>query len=207
MLTLSKGLDILSMVKKKQLAYIDALSRHGGPTSELVPIAGLESLSLDGLSTAINTALQTTSAHAATSDKSVKRAKVIIDGIDFLLAAQAGVDAVRLQQFVRKTQSLCQSLVLTCSADSPLLHNRDEAATPIEREHSAFITTEAHLAWFVLQLRGLDSGTAKDVTGVLRVSQGGNYDAAGHTSSGLREGEWLYRCKGDGNVTMWTRGE
>jgi elongator complex protein 6 len=57
-----------------------------------------------------------------------------------------------------------------------------------------------------MQLRGLDTGAAKDVTGVLRVSRGGSYDEDS-AKSRLEEGEWLYQLKGDGSVRVWSRGQ
>lgn len=130
-----------------------------------------------------------------------------MDGLDFLLASQPGIDAMRLQQFSGKILALSRSLIVSCSADSPLLHNRAESASPLEREHAAFITSAAHQARFVLQLRGLDTGASRDVTGVIRVSNGGNSSAGQETTTAPDEGEWLYQCKGDGSVRIWARGE
>ncbi len=72
----------------------------------------------------------------------------------------------------------------------------------------------AHQAGRVLQLRGLDTGAARDVSGVLRVSSGGGDAEVGRVEGGggegevsAEEGEWLYLVKGDGSVRTWTRGE
>jgi elongator complex protein 6 len=75
----------------------------------------------------------------------------------------------------------------------------------------------AHQSRWVFQLRGLDTGSAKDVSGVLRVSNGGaggdeDETKAAHTlPSGafgsLPDAEWLYQLKGDGSVKAWGRGE
>ncbi len=72
----------------------------------------------------------------------------------------------------------------------------------------------AHQAERVLQLRGLDTGAARDVSGVLRVSKaGGGAEVEGRGGGGggggvcVEEGEWLYQVKGDGSVRVWTRGE
>ncbi len=71
----------------------------------------------------------------------------------------------------------------------------------------------------MLQLRGLDTGAARDVSGVLRVSKGGGGaeverlegggggGGGGEEVCGVEEGEWLYQVKGDGSVRVWTRGE
>jgi elongator complex protein 6 len=83
----------------------------------------------------------------------------------------------------------------------------------------------AHQAERVVQLRGLETGAARDVSGVLRVSRGGaaaSWDrrdavdeVAGRGEEGEyeergeeeQEGEWLYQVKGDGNLRVWKRGE
>ncbi|KAF7512283.1 hypothetical protein GJ744_001851 [Endocarpon pusillum] len=75
----------------------------------------------------------------------------------------------------------------------------------------------AHQAERVVQLRGLDTGAARDVSGVLRFSNGGAAAAAAAGLEGTEggeaavkeeeEGEWLYQVKGDGSVRVWTRGE
>lgn len=70
----------------------------------------------------------------------------------------------------------------------------------------------------MVQLRGLETGAARDVGGVLRLSRGGaGFDEAGDQESdgdtGVagagpgQEGEWLYQVKADGSVSMWARGE
>lgn len=82
------------------------------------------------------------------------------------------------------------------------------------------MTSTAHQAERVVQLRGLDTGAASDVSGVLRLSKGGA--AAGRLleegegsekireaseEGGGGEGEWLYQVRGNGSVRVWARGE
>ena len=58
-----------------------------------------------------------------------------------------------------------------------------------------------------MQLRALDTGTAKDITGVLRMSKGGSYDEHSEANATLEDIEWLYQLKGDGSARVWSRGE
>jgi elongator complex protein 6 len=62
-----------------------------------------------------------------------------------------------------------------------------------------------------MQLRGLDTGVAKDVSGVLRVSRVGGWEdlegKAEMKEDGTEDVEWLYQIKGDGSVRVWLRGE
>jgi elongator complex protein 6 len=52
----------------------------------------------------------------------------------------------------------------------------------------------------VVSLRLLDSGIARDVSGVLRVTNGGGGDG-----TGVEEGEFLYWVGGDGGLRVWQR--
>ena len=65
--------------------------------------------------------------------------------------------------------------------------------------HVAFIAGLAHQARFVMGLRLLDTGTAKDISGVLRVTRGPQGDD-------LEEKELLYFVGGDGGVRVFERG-
>lgn len=79
------------------------------------------------------------------------------------------------------------------SADDPLLHAQ---ATTLEREHAALVVGQAHAAGRVLALRMLDTGTARDVSGVMRIT--GPLEDEGR--------EYLYYVAGDGSVKVFERG-
>jgi elongator complex protein 6 len=78
-------------------------------------------------------------------------------------------------------------------------------ATPIETEHAALAIGLAHRARSVMQLRTLDTGAAKDVSGVLRISRGGGMTTT--EEENLEEREALYFIQRDGGVTVFGRGE
>ena len=65
--------------------------------------------------------------------------------------------------------------------------------------HIAFIAGLAHQARLVMGLRLLDTGTAKDVSGVIRVTRGPQGDD-------LEEKELLYFVGGNGEVKVFERG-
>ncbi|RYP53246.1 hypothetical protein DL768_001750 [Monosporascus sp. mg162] len=73
------------------------------------------------------------------------------------------------------------------------------------REHAAFALSIAHGAHMVMGLRMLDTGTAKDVSGVLRITCGGQHDQA--TENVADERELLYFVGGDGGVRVFERGQ
>ena len=79
--------------------------------------------------------------------------------------------------------------------------------TPLEVEHAAFAIGSAHRARMVMQLRNLETGAAKDVSGVLRISKGGGWDGENDAGSSWEEKEVLYFIQRDGGVTMFGRGE
>lgn len=101
------------------------------------------------------------------------------------------------------TQSV-HSTLLTLSADHPLLHSQ---ATTLEREHESLVLGQAHAADRVFALRMLDTGTAKDVSGVVRITRGGGaVDDAGEGTEDDEGKEYLYHVTGDGGVRVFERG-
>ncbi|KAJ9283938.1 hypothetical protein DTO021C3_8473 [Paecilomyces variotii] len=139
---------------------------------------------------------------------------LIIDQPDLLLAATGlshGISATDMGEWIMGLQQHVYSTVVTLAADSPLIHNasafaQQQQATPLETEHAAFVVGLAHRASMVMQLRNLDTGAAKDVSGVLRISKGGGPDQ--ETGEGAwEEKEVLYFVQRDGGVRVFGRGE
>ena len=96
------------------------------------------------------------------------------------------------------------STIITTAADFPLLQ---APTTQLEINHAAFVTGMAHLARWTVSLRGLDTGTARDVSGVLRVTRGTDDDyGAGFDGEETEERELLYFVGGDGGVRVFDRG-
>lgn len=67
----------------------------------------------------------------------------------------------------------------------------------------------AHRAQMVVQLRNLETGAARDVSGVLRASKGGAWsdDGSRDPESQWEEKEVLYFANRDGSVHVFGRGE
>ena len=79
--------------------------------------------------------------------------------------------------------------------------------TPLEVNHAAFVMWVAHQAVVVMETRALDTGTAKDVTGVLRITRGPATNTNAETEMGkFMEKEVLYYVGGDGGVRVFERG-
>ena len=100
------------------------------------------------------------------------------------------------------------SAILTCSADQPLVSSASEESkpTPIDAETAAFVTTQAHAARLVLSVRELDTGAAKDISGVLRVTKGGESYGLDEDEKDTKETELLYLVQRDGNAKVFSRG-
>lgn len=97
------------------------------------------------------------------------------------------------------TKQKVHATVLTLSADEPLVAAQ---TTILEKEHAALVLSLAHEAEAVISLRLLDTGTAKDVSGVLRITGGG-----GNLDRVIEEHEYLYHVGGDGVVKVFERGQ
>jgi elongator complex protein 6 len=95
--------------------------------------------------------------------------------------------------------------IITVSADYPLVTAHQ---TPLETDHAALLLSLAHQADFIMSLRLLDSGTARDVSGVIRVRVGeqttnGEQDI----QKRVEEKELLYFVGADGGVRVFERGQ
>ncbi|KAI5305609.1 hypothetical protein KEM56_003892 [Ascosphaera pollenicola] len=138
---------------------------------------------------------------------------LVIDQPDLLLAAGSGdsLGAAEMSDFIMGLREAVHSTVVVLSADSPLIYNTTPGSTPLEVEGASFVASMAYQARTVLQLRCLDTGVAKDVSGVLRVSKGGKsavtQKPSTTQSAGGDEREFLYHLKGDGSVSLFGRGE
>ncbi|EXJ64570.1 hypothetical protein A1O7_00907 [Cladophialophora yegresii CBS 114405] len=230
------GLDFQVLLRGKKIVYVDGLTDGSPPAgpgnSSLPPTTKLKALTLDELRRSMDVALKSwftattdtsTSGVGASSGSSSSagsadaKSLILLDGIDFLLACQPFISTVSLQALLSTLRTRSRALVLTCNADAPLLQTatsgNHDGGTPLERNHAHFLTSIAHQSRWVFQLRGLDTGSAKDVSGVIRVSKGGDggdgeneISTSGRTTD-LPDTEWLYQLKGDGSVRVWGRGE
>lgn len=93
---------------------------------------------------------------------------------------------------------------MTLSADQPLVSNHQ---TPLESDHAALLLGTAHQADFIMSLRLLDTGTARDVSGVLRITAGDRTEEDLDIQKRIEERELLYFVGGDGGVKVFERGQ
>lgn len=91
-------------------------------------------------------------------------------------------------------------MIIATAADLPLSQS---LATPLEISHTAFVMSLAHQARTIMSARGLDTGVAKDVSGVIRISKGAGELA---DEGDIEEKECLYYVGSDGGVRVFERG-
>ncbi|GAD92277.1 conserved hypothetical protein [Paecilomyces variotii No. 5] len=182
-----------------------------GPVKRL-HLSGRGQLALDALEQEIVTVINGLQGKKVTGDEE-DEILLVIDQPDLLLAATGlshGISATEMAEWVMGLQQHVFSTVVTLAADSPLIHSASafaqQHATPLETEHAAFVVGLAHRASMVMQLRNLDTGAAKDVSGVLRISKGGGPEQETGESA-WEEKEVLYFVQRDGGVRVFGRGE
>ncbi|KAJ0159955.1 hypothetical protein CTA2_8836, partial [Colletotrichum tanaceti] len=142
---------------------------------------------------------------AAISDVSAPGARTILvlDQPDVLLAASGeDLDGLALRNMLRDVQENVHATITAVAADEPLIAAQ---ATTLEKEHASLVLGLAHAAEMVVGLRLLDTGNASDVSGVLRITAGG--DAGGSRERVVEETELLYFVGGDGSVKVFERGQ
>ncbi|WQF89476.1 Putative elongator complex protein [Colletotrichum destructivum] len=142
---------------------------------------------------------------AAISDVSVAGARTILvlDQPDVLLAASSeDLDGLALRNMLRDVQEKVHATITVVAADEPLVAAQ---ATTLEKEHASFVLGLAHAAEMVVGFRLLDTGNASDVSGVLRITAGGDAGSSGERV--VEETELLYFVGGDGSVKVFGRGQ
>ncbi|KAL0938016.1 uncharacterized protein CTRU02_207747 [Colletotrichum truncatum] len=190
------GLDLEALVRGGKLAYVDGLSGlfSGSASPSVKGRRVLRGAKLPDIQRELE---------AAISDVRAADAKtiLIIDQPDLLLAASGEeLTGLALKNVLLDSQEKVHASVITTAADEPLVAAQ---ATTLEKEHAAFVLGLAHAAETVISLRLLDTGTANDVSGVLRITAGGNSDE----QRTVEETELLYFVGSDGSVKVFGRGQ
>ncbi|KAH6630143.1 hypothetical protein B0J18DRAFT_407439 [Chaetomium sp. MPI-SDFR-AT-0129] len=147
-------------------------------------------------------------ASGGNEDGEGRKVVLVIDGLDFVLAAldpypsvgsgnskgEAGT-AEAVKTMVMELREKTHAVIVTLAGDDPLIREQE---TTLEKQHAWFALSLAHEADTVLSLRLLDTGAAKDVSGVIRIT---------HTGASAEDHEYLYHVGGDGGVRVFERGQ
>ncbi|KAH8802683.1 hypothetical protein F5884DRAFT_903322 [Xylogone sp. PMI_703] len=202
------GIDLEKLGSQGRFVFVDGLSglfQPQGRTGVLEKGKGTVLASTDpqALLKDIERAIQQL---RSSSSQNEGKILLVIDQLDLLLAA--GGDAITpasLGDLLMSLREQVHATVLTLSADEPLVSAQQ---TPLETSHSAFLLSIAHQADYIMSLRLLDTGTARDVSGVIRITIGDqavNDDRDIETR--IEERELLYFVGGDGGVKVFERGQ
>ncbi|KAF7914064.1 uncharacterized protein EAF01_000470 [Botrytis porri] len=198
------NLDLDKLTQQSRFLFLDGLSSlHLPQTQPPSPSAGseipLKSPLLPSISLLLNKSITTLS---STPGKTI----LILDSPDFLIASTPSPETItqELNSLLLSLRSLpaIHSTILTLSIDTPLLSPHPQS--PLATNTSAFTTTLAHEADLILSTRLLDTGAARDVSGVLRITAGANPSEG---MEGVEEKELLYFVGGDGSVRVFERGQ
>ena len=144
---------------------------------------------------------------------------LVLDGLDFLLAA-TGCEVLGLLDMIGELREVriipafwllsraeratekqqVHSLVIATAADLPTSQSH---STPLEVSHTALVMSLAHQARIIMSVRGLDTGVAKDVSGVVRIIKGGGESM---DDADAEERECLYYVGSDAGVKVFEKG-
>ncbi|KAF3068524.1 hypothetical protein CFAM422_007771 [Trichoderma lentiforme] len=185
------GLDLDGLNRAGRFSFVDGLTGllSGGQGSESTGDKGriLKNAKLDDVRRGIE---------AAIGDGRLGSKVLIIDQLDELLAisGEEDVTGLALEGMLFSLRERVHATVLTFSADDALLRTQ---TTSLERSHAALVLAQTHAADLVLSLRLLDTGVAKDVSGVVRIAVRKEEEEST---------EYLYHIGADGNVKVFERG-
>ncbi|TVY93454.1 hypothetical protein LAWI1_G000781 [Lachnellula willkommii] len=199
-----QGLDLEKLAAKKRFQFVNGLTALFVPGMQiaLVGKAGERILS--------NPALEPVSREILGSIQNLKgdrgRILLVVDQLDLLLAAGSEhIGVVGLADMLMGFREEVHSTVTTLAADFPLVSVQ---RTPLEKDHAAFLLSVAHQADYTMGLRLLDTGTARDVSGVIRITVGDQLiEDDRDIQRRIEERELLYFVGGDGGVRVFERGQ
>ncbi|KAK1991484.1 hypothetical protein LX36DRAFT_590371 [Colletotrichum falcatum] len=192
------GLDLEGLGRSGKFVFVDGLSGLFWQESAARPAAAavkgrrvLRGARLPDMQRELEGAVADVSAAGA-------KTVLVLDQPDLLLAASGeGLTGLALRNMLLDVQEKVHATVTAVAADEPLVASQ---TTTLEKEHAALVLGLAHAAETVFSLRLLDTGNASDVSGVLRITAGGD-------GRGVEETELLYFVGGDGSVKVFGRGQ
>ncbi|KAK9443061.1 putative protein family UPF0405 [Metarhizium brunneum] len=190
------GLDLDAVNRSKRFIFVDGLTGLYVPNGEPSTGGGRDHVLRGGKMDDVKKGVERAIAEIS---KEGRKVVLLVDGMDAWLA-MGGVGALGAVNVLSSWRERVHATVVAISADDPLLHAQN---TTLEKDHAAFALSLAHEARIVMALRLLDTGTARDVSGVVRVTGGGKAD---EDEAGKGEGEFLYFVGGDGGVRVFERG-
>ncbi|PQE22903.1 family UPF0405 protein [Rutstroemia sp. NJR-2017a BBW] len=199
------GLDLDKLHQTSRLHFVDGLSGLHLPATA-VPNSAYGTILRDSSLDVIFPILSKLVATMQSSSPSTPII-LIIDSLDYLLSSSAPhTPSTSISSHLLSLRSLTHSTILSLSADSSLLSSQAQS-TPLTHHISTFTLSLAHDADMLISVRELDTGAARDVSGVLRVTRGGQGFVGYGEGKEVEEKELLYFVGGDGGVRVFERGQ
>jgi elongator complex protein 6 len=140
-----------------------------------------------------------------------RRTLLVLDTPSFLLASNPTLNPSVLSSTILRLHALTSHVLVHLPADDALI-SLSVPPQPLEVHAHNLLVKVAHMSRRILSCRVLDTGFAKDVSGVLRITENstsGNLDLKLRSGAAPEEQEGtelLYLVKGDGSVKMFERG-
>ncbi|KAF2665868.1 hypothetical protein BT63DRAFT_416309 [Microthyrium microscopicum] len=133
------------------------------------------------------------------SDQQYQNAVLVLDSPDIVLGT-VSISADSLLAIVIGLRAVVRSTIILTASD--LFSLEANSQTPLRTQQQQFLMTLGHQANLVLSTRVLDTGHAKDVSGVLMISHGGQ---AAERQTGS-DSEYLYQVENNRATSVWKRG-
>ncbi|KAI1129308.1 hypothetical protein F5Y10DRAFT_158051 [Nemania abortiva] len=200
------GLDLGAASNKGSFVFVDGLTGLFAPSPDhgrrqRVAADNLQKVLTSPTTDHLRRTLEDAVAYVRISNPGTQTV-LVIDQPDVLLAAAGDtMSGQGLRDTILGLREKVHACIVTVSADEPLIATQ---STSLEKEHASLALSLAHDAHLVMSLRMLETGTAKDVSGVLRVTPGGDEEIAG---TSVEDRELLYFIRGDGSVRVFERGQ
>ena len=174
----------------------------------------LKSLELADLVATISRAVSSLSATTATSSTAQRKTLLIFDNPDLLLALNPTITPSSFTSLILHVHALptVSHILSHVQSDNPLI-SLSMPPQPLQWAHHNLLVKLAHMSRRILGLRVLDTGVARDVSGVIRITEQkndwlslGQNDGVKDSDDSGRGKEFLYQIKGDGSVRVFERG-
>ncbi|KAI4653320.1 hypothetical protein J4E93_001082 [Alternaria ventricosa] len=188
-----------------------ATSTANGPASATQSTPGhyiLKSLEIAAIKSSISSAISPLATSTA------RKTLLIFDNPDLLLALNPAITPSHFTTLMLQLHTLpnVTHILTHLQADNPLL-SLSTPPQPLEVAHHNLVVKCAHMSRRILGVRVLDTGVARDVSGVIRITeQRKQWFDVGFGVEGDKEGdggrgkEFLYQVKSDGSVRVFERG-
>jgi hypothetical protein len=185
-----------------RFAYIDAITAFGDETESLKTATGpsqsrIKMLTSHELPSFTATMDET---FASLGDRDIV---LLLDSPDLILGTTES-DAAAVISALLNLRLMVHAAVIMLRADLFESEAEPQNPTPMQVEQQQLVLSLAHQANTVFSVRKLDTGLAKDVTGVLRITNA--IKDVGDDDHGCSAREYLYHVHDNRTAVVWERG-